>query len=164
MQHVSELKRHEICNVFSATLLNSTAALVSHKQLSARRCSFHHGFVNMHQKCSNFHQHKIPTFITRSMKPRILFPAFQATNYKPITAPIRYLRSTTFLICEILSTATADTWRRILSSCTPEKYAHLMEYLLLSFFHWHYSPLWALACRTISFHFSLSVTNSLHHR
>jgi hypothetical protein len=31
------------------------------------------------------------------------------------------------------------------------------------FFHWHYSLLWALACRTISFHYSLSVTNSLHH-
>ena len=30
------------------------------------------------------------------------------------------------------------------------------------FLHWHYSPLWALACRTISFHFSLSITNSLH--
>ena len=33
----------------------------------------------------------------------------------------------------------------------------------LFFFHWRYSPLWALACRTISFHFSLSITNSLHH-
>jgi hypothetical protein len=32
------------------------------------------------------------------------------------------------------------------------------------FFHWHYSPLWALACRTRSFHFFLSVTNSLHQR
>jgi hypothetical protein len=31
------------------------------------------------------------------------------------------------------------------------------------FFHWHYSPLWALACRAISFHFFLSITNSLHH-
>jgi hypothetical protein len=30
-------------------------------------------------------------------------------------------------------------------------------------FHWHYSPLWALACRAISFHFFLSVTSSLHH-
>ena len=30
------------------------------------------------------------------------------------------------------------------------------------FFHWHYSPLWALACRTMSFHFFLSATNSLH--
>jgi len=30
------------------------------------------------------------------------------------------------------------------------------------FFHWHYSPLWALACQTVSFHFSLSITNSLH--
>jgi hypothetical protein len=31
------------------------------------------------------------------------------------------------------------------------------------FFHWHCSPLWALAYRTRSFHFFLSVTNSLHH-
>jgi hypothetical protein len=29
-------------------------------------------------------------------------------------------------------------------------------------FRWHYSPLWALACRTIPLHFSLSITNSLH--
>ena len=35
-------------------------------------------------------------------------------------------------------------------------------YYFFFFFHWHYSPLWALACRTISFHFFLSVTNSLH--
>ena len=30
------------------------------------------------------------------------------------------------------------------------------------FFHWHYSTLWALACRTMSFHFFLSATNSPH--
>ena len=30
------------------------------------------------------------------------------------------------------------------------------------FFHWHYSPLWALACRTMSIHFFLFATNSLH--
>ena len=30
------------------------------------------------------------------------------------------------------------------------------------FFHWHYSQLWALACRTVPFHFFLSATNSLH--
>ena len=30
------------------------------------------------------------------------------------------------------------------------------------FFHWHYSSLWALACRTMSFHFFLSATNLLH--
>ena len=35
-------------------------------------------------------------------------------------------------------------------------------YLLLLLFHWHYSPLWALACRTMSFHFFLSATNSVH--
>ena len=30
------------------------------------------------------------------------------------------------------------------------------------FFHWHYSPLQALACRTMSFHFFLSAINSLY--
>ena len=29
-------------------------------------------------------------------------------------------------------------------------------------FHWQYSPLWALSCRTMSFHFFLSATNTLH--
>jgi hypothetical protein len=30
------------------------------------------------------------------------------------------------------------------------------------FFHWRYSPLLALACRTMSLHFVLSITNSVH--
>jgi len=30
------------------------------------------------------------------------------------------------------------------------------------FFHWHHSPLWALAYRTLPFHFFLSATSSLH--
>ena len=34
--------------------------------------------------------------------------------------------------------------------------------LFFFFFHWHYNPLWALACRTMSFHFLLSATNYLH--
>ena len=29
-------------------------------------------------------------------------------------------------------------------------------------FHWYYSQLWALACRTMSFHFFLSAINSFH--
>ena len=29
-------------------------------------------------------------------------------------------------------------------------------------FRWRYSPLWALACRKIRLHFSLSLTNTLH--
>ena len=33
---------------------------------------------------------------------------------------------------------------------------------LFFFFHWHYSPLWALACRIMSIQFFLSPTNSLH--
>ena len=35
-------------------------------------------------------------------------------------------------------------------------------YALVIFFHWHYSPLWALTCPMTSFHFLLSATNSLH--
>ena len=35
-------------------------------------------------------------------------------------------------------------------------------HIFFCFFHWHYSPLWALACQTMSFHFFLSATNSLH--
>ena len=37
----------------------------------------------------------------------------------------------------------------------------LSNYLYL-FFHWHYRPLWASACRKWSFHFFLSLTNFLH--
>jgi hypothetical protein len=36
------------------------------------------------------------------------------------------------------------------------------EHFFSSLLHWHSSPLWALACQTISLHFFLSVTNSLH--
>jgi len=39
---------------------------------------------------------------------------------------------------------------------------HLHLILKKIFFHSRYSPLWALACRTILLHFSLSTTNSLH--
>jgi len=35
--------------------------------------------------------------------------------------------------------------------------------LLLLLFYWHFSPLRTLACWTMSFLFSLSATNSLHH-
>ena len=42
-------------------------------------------------------------------------------------------------------------------SCHNEQYSlkDRSQYLLdfFFFFHWHYSPLWALACRTMSFHF-----------
>jgi hypothetical protein len=30
---------------------------------------------------------------------------------------------------------------------------YLWRYTFFFFFHWHYSPLWALACRTRCFHF-----------
>jgi len=38
----------------------------------------------------------------------------------------------------------------------------LCEKILSFFFRWRYSPLWALASRTIPLHFSLSITTSLH--
>jgi hypothetical protein len=44
-------------------------------------------------------------------------------------------------------------WARLIPS-TP--------FFFFFFFHWHYSPLWALACQTMSFHLFLSATNSLH--
>jgi len=38
----------------------------------------------------------------------------------------------------------------------------MCQIFLFLFFCWRYSPLWALACRTIPLHFSLSIPNSLH--
>jgi len=37
-----------------------------------------------------------------------------------------------------------------------------LYFFFFFFFRWRYNPLWALACRTISLHFSLTITNSLH--
>jgi len=36
------------------------------------------------------------------------------------------------------------------------------EFLDFFLFRWRYSPLWALACRTVPVHFPLYITNSLH--
>jgi len=38
----------------------------------------------------------------------------------------------------------------------------LAQNFFFFFFRWRYSPLWALACRKIPLHYSLSFTNSLH--
>jgi hypothetical protein len=45
--------------------------------------------------------------------------------------------------------------------CAPSQGTNILYFFI--FFHWHYIPLWALACRTRSFRFLLSVTNPLHH-
>jgi len=39
--------------------------------------------------------------------------------------------------------------------------AQIQLHSFFFFFHWYYSPLWALACRTMSFHFFLSATLSI---
>jgi len=44
----------------------------------------------------------------------------------------------------------------------PSSRSAVVQIHFFFFFRWHYSPLWALACRTIPLHFSLSITNSLH--
>ena len=46
-----------------------------------------------------------------------------------------------------------------LSECSVATYRYVTVFSMciiyvFFFFHWHYSPLWALACRTVSFHFS----------
>ena len=42
---------------------------------------------------------------------------------------------------------TPNTWRSLSTSSFQSNTA-------IFFFHWHYSPLWALACPTVPFHFS----------
>jgi len=49
-------------------------------------------------------------------------------------------------------------WVRL---CWPNQSSVFVEDFFF-FFRWRYSPLWALDCRTIPLHFSLSITNSLH--
>ena len=42
----------------------------------------------------------------------------------------------------------------------PSKPSRMSEAIF--FFHWRYSPVWALACQTVFFHYFLSATNSVH--
>ena len=51
-------------------------------------------------------------------------------------------------------------WVLFVHSCLATCYFSFLFFFF--FFHWHYSPLWAVACRTMSFQFLLSATNSLH--
>ena len=52
-------------------------------------------------------------------------------------------------------------WRQNVPPKLRSKYI-ILFFFFLFFFHWHYSPLWDFACRTMSIHFFLSATNSLH--
>ena len=67
---------------------------------------------------------------------------------------------------EILRAVQACTGVALQEDFTPSNMLLLLLFFFffffLFFFYWHYSPLWALACRTMSFHFFLSATNSLH--
>ena len=45
--------------------------------------------------------------------------------------------------------------------CTTTSLVNYFFFFFFFFFHWHYSPLWALACRTMSFHFFLSAPPTL---
>jgi len=48
------------------------------------------------------------------------------------------------------------------SSCCSGPFSTDLMSQSFFFVRWHYSPLWALACRIMSLHFVLSVTNSRH--
>ena len=68
---------------------------------------------------------------------------------------------------EKLSTKTQTWWKHNYAFANSAvKFSRIIIFFFFFFFffflHWHYSPLWALACRTMSFHFFLSDTNSLH--
>ena len=95
---------------------------ISH-ELSARRCSI---------TVSDFHQHKISTFIIWSMnvmKPHTLFPAFQATNCYG-TNPIFEQHNVSCLWDSFY----CHYWHLAVNfSCTQEQYAHLTEYHGLKF-------------------------------
>jgi len=52
---------------------------------------------------------------------------------------------------------TPDDWRK-----DRPKHVECYSKIKSFFFRWRYSPLWALACRTIPLHLSLSITSSLH--
>jgi hypothetical protein len=57
----------------------------------------------------------------------------------------------------------ADNWTVLatdLEEVSNEYWKVLREKIF--FFHWRYSPLWALACRTIPLPFSVSITSSVH--
>ena len=60
------------------------------------------------------------------------------------------------------SSPTKTLYEPLLSRIRATYTAHIIFLDLIFFFRWRYSPLWALGCRTMSLHFVLSVTNSLH--
>ena len=60
----------------------------------------------------------------------------------------------------LIAMACSQEWWQ-LSSDSNAGYSYGVAWIFF-FLHWHYSPLWALSCRTISFNFFLSVTSSLH--
>ena len=72
--------------------------------------------------------------------------------------PWYYLMSDT-LLPYFLELPCVPVWGKKLKIWFKE-HIHNREYNFL--FCWRYNPLWALACRTIPLHLSLSITNSLH--
>ena len=51
---------------------------------------------------------------------------------------------------------------KLTSSSSSSSSSSFFFFFFFFFFHWHYNPLWVLACLIISFHFFLSATNSPH--
>jgi len=79
------------------------------------------------------------------------------------------LQEEAFLLCVLwLFRKKEKQIREAVSNNQPPNHSFILVGFLASqlniffFFRWRYSPLWALACRTIPLHLSLSITNSLH--
>jgi hypothetical protein len=109
------------------------------------------------------------TFSNQSVNQHRVFSAYRRTASKflygfvPYVLPrLSYLWSEyywPFVNQEVCSIQTAFVFQNMYVVATLE-----IKYILrqLFFFHWRYSPLWALACRKIPLHFFLSIINSLH--
>jgi hypothetical protein len=64
--------------------------------------------------------------------------------------------------CFHRNNTTFSTLKLCKTYCNQQCQKGLKYIPIFFYFHWHYSPLWALACRTMSIHFFLSATNTLH--
>jgi hypothetical protein len=94
------------------------------------------------------------TFFVRNRQPLVL----KQLNVEPTFWDVGLLQKVTSSASSSLVHSACETEQVHNWPCSSQNL-----FFFFFFFHWHYSPLWALACRTIAFHFSLSVSNSPHH-
>ena len=78
-----------------------------------------------------------------------------------------YVRSTTVETRQCSNTSSPTSWRtwKRKDGAHTRRYHQVQNYFyfffFFFFFYWHNSPLWALACRTMSFHFFFNLLPTL---